>query len=317
MLAISFLISSCGPPSIEKQVDRLINTKDYLERLEISYALADSLSPKALELVFGVYKNNKYAKQAVKDMLFRYSKIISTQGFIEQEKAIKCVRLILEPTQSNLFISKTEKINLILYGLSLDDTNNVFQTLMTNMAVNHGKAAMLIILDAWEKRKESEVLKKAVLAFEGKTLVYLNKRLGKDKNIEELMARIGEPAVNSLIEKMKDSDENVRFAAADALVKMAKYNPSAVSSLTDAIDNKSLSMIAQNYLFYIRLGINGTEDLLLKAFDKNFSEKMCLDFVNCGNSAIESGARDIAFNHGFLVFPAMGKHFGPRWGSGN
>ena len=41
----------------------------------------------------------------------------------------------------------------------------------------------------------------------------------------------------------------------------------------------------ENYPFYIRLGQDNTEKILLKALDQNFSTEMCVDYLNCGNKS--------------------------------
>lgn len=134
---------------------------------------------------------------------------------------------------------------------------------------------------------------------------------------EDLLVQLGDPAVKELILKMKDRNQEIRFAAADVLVKMYKNDPNSVGQLTSAFDTQSIGAIAQNYPFYIRMGLKGTEDLLLKALDKRFTQDMCLDYINCGNYYIEAEANNIAEKHGYHVFTEMGSHYGPKWGSGN
>ncbi len=96
-----------------------------------------------------------------------------------------------------------------------------------------------------------------------------------------------------------------------------QYDPNAVDILTSAIDNGGIKIIAKNYPFYIRLGQPGTETLLLKALDSQFNQEICVDYLNCGNTELESSASDIAAKHGYLVTPSFGSHGGPKWGSGN
>ena len=131
---------------------------------------------------------------------------------------------------------------------------------------------------------------------------------------EDLLAHIGKPAVNALMSKMKSYEQKVRFSAADALVKMLKYNPDAVENLMQAFDNSNIGAIARNYPFYIRMGLSGTEDLLLRALHYNFGKKMCLDYLNCGNYQLEQGATYIAGEYGYRVHPEIGDYNGPKWG---
>jgi len=139
----------------------------------------------------------------------------------------------------------------------------------------------------------------------------------QSEKIAIAIAKRGEDAVPFLIGKMQSSSQEVRFTAADILVLMKKYRPNAVKDLTSAIDESNLSRIAENYPFYIRLGIAGTEQIILNALDNHFSKDMCVDYINCGNSTIENGASNIARRRGYEVYRTRGHHSGPKWGQGN
>ncbi|MFN9900047.1 MAG: HEAT repeat domain-containing protein, partial [bacterium] len=88
--------------------------------------------------------------------------------------------------------------------------------------------------------------------------------VGQKRNSESLLGYFGESAVLPLLGRMKSSNQEDRYAAADALVKISKTHPTAVKNLTDVFDDGSIKGIAANYPFYIRLGASGTEKLLLK-----------------------------------------------------
>ena len=98
---------------------------------------------------------------------------------------------------------------------------------------------------------------------------------------------------------------------------MIEYHPDALSNLTSSIDKQGIKTIAENYIFYIRLGQPGSENIILRALRYNFSYTMCLDLLNCGSSYIEDGAVEIARNNGYSVTSGIGSHPGPRWGSSN
>jgi hypothetical protein len=213
-------------------------------------------------------------------------------------------------------IKVDEKINLIVNGLGRPGSDDSFQLMLIDDAKKIGKPALLSLISEWDRTKSDNILR-AITAFNNNAIQYLTSMLGEDSSVEELLAKIGQPAVVSLISKMKDSKQEVRFAAADALVKMYKYNPSAIASLTDAFANQSISAIAKNYPFYIRMGLSGTEELLLKALNTHFTKSMGEDYINCGNSRIEENAKNISANKGYGVYTLPGTHSGPRWGGGN
>ena len=273
------------PESIEEMVEELIEEKDYSERKKIAFALADSLDNRAAELLIGSsslpYPTSDYCRKALEDMLIRYSE----KGRFTYNEISPCISYItaINPKHS---ISSKDKIDLIIYGLSLDTTSLDFRKALANSP---------IINDV---------------------ISYLSDKMTDDKNAIELLARIGQPAVESIKIKMSDDDQSIRFAAGDVLVSMLKYYPDAVPSLTSAIDENGVGTIAKNYPFYIRLGQKNTEDILLKALDRHFTTDMCVDYLNCGNKKLEDGAESIALKKGYMVTPGF-SHSGPQWGSGN
>jgi hypothetical protein len=130
------------------------------------------------------------------------------------------------------------------------------------------------------------------------------------------LARIGAPAVPKLMEALKSKDQNVRFGAADALVLVQKADPTLVSDLMAALEESDTKFIAGNYPFYIRLGLAGTEDTLIRALDKNGTKDMCVDYLNCGNDKLATAAESWAHKHGYTVITTPGSHNGPQWGEG-
>jgi hypothetical protein len=146
-------------------------------------------------------------------------------------------------------------------------------------------------------------------------VLWLSDLITEDEFAIDLLARIGEPAIPIMKRKMRSNTQSVRFAAGDVLVKMIEYHPEALSNLTSAIDKQGIKTIANNYIFYIRLGQPGTENIILKALRYNFSLTMGLDLLNCGSSIIEEGAAKIGRENGYTVTSGVGTHPGPRWGS--
>jgi hypothetical protein len=139
----------------------------------------------------------------------------------------------------------------------------------------------------------------------------------KQEKLAISLAKEGEKALPYLISKMQDGNQEIRFTAADVLVLMAEYRPEAVKELLYAIEDINLDAVSRNYPFYIRLGQEGTVELLLKALKSDFTEKMCVDYLNCGHSGLEKEASAIARENGYDVRQSFGTHKGPKWGSGN
>jgi len=313
----SILFTACGPKTIEQQVEKIMESENVEERRKLSYSLADSISTRAAELLMGLH-SNPLAIEALENMLTRYSEIISDHTS-ETKKILECISFITTPSMQHQDALNDVKINLIIHGLKIANLNEKYEETLITSAKKYGKGAMLKIIDAWYHNKNSNSLLNAIKGFENEAISHLvNKmEMDTDRVALDLLARFGQPVVDIMIEKMKDKKQSVRFAAGDVLVQMLKYDPNAVDKLTTAIDEGGIKIIAKNYPFYIRLGQSGTEKLLLKALDIYFSKEMCVDYLNCGNTELETGATDIAAKHGYWVMPSFGSHGGPKWGSGN
>jgi hypothetical protein len=314
-LALVFILSSCGSKTIDQQVEEILTSEEVEERKEISYAIADSLNNRAAELLFPLY-SNPVAIEAIENMLKRYSEILSNDAG-KSEKVVSCINYITEPYTDSIADHNDLRVKFLTYALQIPDLNKSYEEALINSAKKHGGDAMLKIMDAWYENQNSTSLLNAVKGFENKAVTYLLDRIDTDTLAVDLLARFGKPIVNTMISKMKDDNQAVRFAAGDVLVRMLKYDPAAVDMLTSVIDAGGIKSIAKNYPFYIRLGQEGTEQLLLKALSAYFKTEMCLDYLNCGNSAVESGAIRIAEGHGYSVTQEFGNFNGPQWGSGN
>lgn len=318
LLAIfTSLLISCKNQSIEEQVDKLMQTEDSHDRQEIAYSLADSLNSVPITLLAKRYNENEYPKIALLDMLTKYSRKMSKSDNSEQRIILTLAKTITSPQIPVDGINNEQKLNLLINSMDNYILNKEFKRALVEIALSHGTLGLRTLINTWYEKKSSGLVLESIKSFGGDAVSLLVKDLGKDKNAEELLAYIGAPAVNALMLKMKSNNQEVRFSAADALVKMSKFNPDAVKNLTDVIDDQSLGAISKNYPFYIRLGSPGTEDLMLRALENYFNQTMCVDYLNCGNTTIENGAKLIAQSKGFNVFVEEGFHTGPKWGSEN
>ena len=318
------LIVSCAQVPIEEQVEEIFVEKDSIERKEISIDLAKTENVNVIALINKHYSTNLVlTEEANKNLLYGYSKILNNNSFDNKSNIMNCIKLMTEPDTISMGYQKgypeptpinSSKIKYIINGLSIDGTKD-FENCLVASAKKHGRFAMESIIKTWQNGNNSNGLFNSIIAFDTEAIGYLCVQLEDEIKNEDLLARIGKAAVPYLEEQMGNSEQYVRFAAADALVKMITYHPEAVKSLTNALNNESLDIITNNYPFYIRLGIKGSEDILLKALDINFSQEMGVDFLNCGNSELESKTIKIADKHGYIIMPGFGESDGPKWGS--
>jgi hypothetical protein len=315
IVSIISLLVSCKPLSIEQQVEKILKTDDLKKNEELSFSLADSLCNRPIDLLLGINSNPK-AVEGLNNMLTRYSKI-SNYNTGESIKALECVKyMTLSLKNDYAELSKT-KVDLIIFGLQIPDINNEFLYELIKSANSHKNSGMISTIEAWYNNTSSKPLLETIKSFEDIAINYLSNKIVQDTLSVELLARLGKPAVDVMIKKMKDKDYGMRFAAGSVLVKMLKYEPNALERLTSAIDQGGHEIIANNYPFYIKLGQSGTETLLLKALDLNFSLTMGVDFLNCGNSELSEGSKRIAKKYGYNVIYTPGSSSGPKWGSGN
>jgi hypothetical protein len=314
IIATAFLITSCTEKTIEQQVEEIMQSNDWDDRQSIANSLADSLKVRPAELLLGLHTDS-IAIRALKTMLGRYSEIIINNP-AQTDKALTCVRFITETDSLSAGAINEKKVELLTYALQIGSLDEAYKNTLINSALMHGNSAMTALIDAWYQNQNSAVLD-AVRSFEVDAVLFLSDKIETDSMAVELLARIGEAAVGTMVEKMKAEEQSTRFAAGGVLAKMTKYAPDAVGFLTSAFDNGGTKIIADNYPFYIRMGKAGSEELLLKALDKHFREDICLDFLNCGNPVIEAGADKIATGRGYVITTTSGYHSGPIWGSGN
>lgn len=143
------------------------------------------------------------------------------------------------------------------------------------------------------------------------------KLLGTDAWPAEALAKLGTAAVPALTKALASDDRDIRFAAADVLVGIQGTEPESVSTLTADLQKENLKAIAVNYAYYIRLGQAGTEGVLASALKKYGDKDMALDYLNCGNDALDTAARTWADAHGYEVYSQPGAYGGPQWGEGN
>ena len=306
----SLFLTSCENNTIESQIEELISLKNREKIKKIAYSLADSLDTKASNLLLQKYSNQNISKEkaiwSLQDMIVRYSEI-------NDSRIVECISNITNPNPINSFRNE-DRLKLIIYGLNLPNTNKKFKNILYNSALKHNKKGMLSLIESWKEDKDSKVFLDGIKVFEDKAIYYLGQFITKEKYTIDLLARIGEAAIPSMKQKMNSNSQSVRFAAGDVLVKMIEYHPNALSDLTTSINKQGIKKIADNYIFYIRLGQSGSENIILKALRYNFSYTMCLDLLNCGSSIIESGATEIARKNGYEVTSSIGSHSGPRWG---
>lgn len=191
----------------------------------------------------------------------------------------------------------------------------------------------IMLLSGTNNSKATELLSQALKDPDKDIRINAIKSLSKTKN---------QKAIDSLIETLKDQDKGIRFQAVTILGKIkdpritehligmlkdedetvwkqAVYVLSSSDSetaklLVNYLNNKDLSIVAKNYVFFIKQGIQGSEPVLANALNKHGNKDMAIHYLNCGNDQLYNAAKSWAGHHGYRVVNVKGGSAGPRWG---
>ena len=125
----------------------------------------------------------------------------------------------------------------------------------------------------------------------------------------DALVRIGTPSVEPLIGALKDKNELVRQGAAAALFEIG--DPRAVNAGRAALRPE----IAEAYIFLIKWGSPGSEDLMVQALRKFGNKKMAVEFLNSGNQTLAQAARDWAANRHYTIVTENPEFATVTWGS--
>ena len=319
-ITITILLFSCQPKTTEELVSELKNSDNIEESKKIANEIADTYDINAIDLI-----ENKYAdftpliEETYTNILNYYA---NNYEFIDINKRVLAndfiAKMIGSKSKSNL--NNESIVNIFISGLensqSKDFNEDLNQHIINFENLNAKKIVLDRLFEDWKKTK-SEITLNSILSFNNYSSDYFISYTIADEQARNLVAHFGEPVVDDLKIMMQNSNSETRYAAAEVLIKMIKFHPEAVKSLTDALKDEDLSMIANNYPFYIRLGAKGSEDLLLMTLRDNFNLTMGVDYLNCGNPYIEKGTIAIAKDNGYHVTSNVGINSGPIWGSGN
>jgi HEAT repeat protein len=105
----------------------------------------------------------------------------------------------------------------------------------------------------------------------------------------EALGNIGTPAIDSLLVALKDSDDNLRGLAAEALAKIK--DPRAVNALLESLKNHDSAAISGAFEFFIARGEPGSEEALIEALNNTNNRTMAGYFLISKNTKLEEAAK--------------------------
>jgi hypothetical protein len=168
------------------------------------------------------------------------------------------------------------------------------------LAFNKDVRAIKPLIDILRVKSDEYICERATFAL-GNSIGTVYRSLGKE-------------AIEPIIIALKDKDSFIRERMAWALAFSRIKDTIVENALMDALGKKDLSVIAWAYLFFIRKGKTGTEDLLIQALDKYGYDMMASDYQNCGNAKLQEAAKRWSEKHSRpLPKPMLGISMGPSW----
>ncbi len=129
-----------------------------------------------------------------------------------------------------------------------------------------------------------------------------------------VLEMMGADAVPALTAGLTGDSRIGCLYSAMTLVYIGQDSPADVQPLTDAMDNKDLQAVAENYLYYLALGESGSEQVMADALAEHGKIQMATDYVNSGNATLEAAGRKWASRHGYYFSKTKGGGPGLRWG---
>jgi len=122
-----------------------------------------------------------------------------------------------------------------------------------------------------------------------------------------VLTLIGAASAGPLSQCLGDGDADMRKAAAVALMSIS---PEVAAPYTESLKG----VVAENYAYFIKEGIKGSEYFLAAALNASNNVAMAVDFLNCGNETLKGEATNWATSHGYTVVQTGTSTSGPQWG---
>jgi HEAT repeat protein len=337
-----FNVLSCSSPSIKKQIIILISSDNSKERNSAAEDLAKYMDHNLVSRIVGLSQSNSFAKEGLEIMADFFEETAKTANVKKGCKAVKCIAQIKSDRSililGNLLqgdasmkpptevrrqaalalgeIGSSTSIASLIHGLESPFRDEVVVSTIQNILVSMKITAVKPLID--EKLKSPSIEIEDMLVRIGRPAIQpLVSMLNTNEDwVIDSLARIGRLAAPFLIEKMNSDDKEIRSAAALSLVRMGKHVPDVTAPFLEILEKGDLQKIAEIYPFFIRLGREGTESILASSLYDYGTKTMCLDYLNCGNNQLKEAGEKWANRHGYSIFTMLGSHGGPKWGEG-
>lgn len=129
----------------------------------------------------------------------------------------------------------------------------------------------------------------------------------------DLARRRTAEAVAPLIAALGDENPDIAAAAVRALDEMR--DPRGSRALIGLLDARRLDLVVRAYPFFIRSGIEGTEDVLIEALNGFGADGMADAFFRSGNAKLEAAGLEFRKSHGSWEVQPGEEKWRPLWGS--
>jgi HEAT repeat protein len=128
------------------------------------------------------------------------------------------------------------------------------------------------------------------------------------------ISKMGEPAIAPMVKFSEDSRWQIKLIAGQALANL-NY-PEARKALDEAYKREDLAVIAGASEYFARMGIPGSEAVIIRAMDEYSSYNLSEAFVKCGNKYLEKAVKLDCVNKNYCYHCLSCAAGNTKWGSG-
>ena len=311
-----------------RAVEPLINTlkdEDLYVRKAAAQALGNTADPRAVEPLINTLKDEDLSvREAAADALIMLGEpAVKALGNIGDPLAVDLLIAFLEDDRWSVRKAAAEALGVIgdpqavePLIAALKDAVDFYET----EAVAHALGTIgdpravesLITTLQGNSEHERQAAAEALGAIGEPALEPLLTVLENSYSSSEILAAaqalgiIGDPrAIKPLIGKLEYKDPQDRKIVISALARIGRDHP---SMLLPYLKDESTVRV---YLVLIVLGDPETESALIEALNAHGTDRMALDYIQCGNNNLETAAREWTSKRGYGLTGTAG----PKWGS--
>ncbi len=340
------ILSTWSKPGQSKLIETISTSKNPYLREAAVLSLASTLDPIVTGKVRDSVKGRSEESSVLDLMRCTYTNLYHQGSATARQKAILCLKLIpdegcvdfIEGTLREDGDREVRKVSAtalgeiknsgsvaVLIQALLAEGDSEVASRVKEVLVKYGESAVAPLVEArcntpglsGEKCKD---LESALIQIGSPAAQQLVNLIGSVHNgwVSDALVQIGNPALAPLKEKIKYGNLHIRFCGTYVLFRICRgRNPGVVDMLLPVLQSGNIAAVAPHYGTIIRLGIDGSEWILMEALLYCGTIPMAEDFLNCGNSLLDQAARNWVAQRPWLRIverEVSEPPTGPQWG---